>query len=242
MDKNKKLILWFNEINIGDVGLVGGKNASLGEMYQNLASKNIPVPNGFAITAYAFRQFLKFNNLEKKVTDLLSNVDSGNIKNLLAAGRKIRNLIIKGKIPHALSLEIVREYKKLVRRGGAGVAVRSSATAEDLPVASFAGQLESFLNVSEKNILEVVKKCFASLYTDRAMAYAADHKLDHADISVSVGVQKMVRSDLASSGVIFTLDTETGFRNVILISAGLGLGENVVKGRIIPDQYYIFKP
>ncbi len=241
MSKNKKLILWFNEIKIGDVRLVGGKNASLGEMYQNLKSKNIPIPKGFAITAYAFRQFLKFNNLEKKIEDLLSSADSGNIKNILVAGQKIRKLIIGGKIPRPLTFEILRAYKKL-SGGSSGVAVRSSATAEDLPVASFAGQLESFLNVGEKNFIDTVKKCFASLYTDRAIAYSADHKFNHSKISVSVGVQKMVRSDLASSGVIFTLDTETGFRDVILVSAGLGLGENIVKGRIIPDQYYIFKP
>lgn len=242
MNKNKKIILWFNEIGIKDVGSVGGKNASLGEMYQNLESKNISVPNGFAITAYAFRQFLEFNNLENKIADLLSTVDSGNIKNLLAAGRHIRNLIIRGKLPRALVSEIMRAHKRLTGRGGLGVAVRSSATAEDLPVASFAGQLESFLNVNRKNLLDVVKKCFASLYTDRAIAYSSEHKFDHAGISVSVGVQKMVRSDLASAGVIFTLDTETGFRDVILVNAGLGLGENVVKGRIIPDQYYVFKP
>ncbi|MFH2136195.1 MAG: phosphoenolpyruvate synthase [Patescibacteria group bacterium] len=242
MNKDKKLILWFDEVDIGDVGSVGGKNASLGEMYQNLKSKSIPVPKGFAITAYAFRQFLKFNNLEKKIEDLLSAAGSGNIKNLLAAGRQIRNLVIRGKISRALNFEILRAYKKLTGRGKFGVAVRSSATAEDLPIASFAGQLESFLNVREKNILEVVKKCFASLYTDRAIAYSADRKFNHAKISVSVGIQKMVRSDLASSGVIFTLDTESGFKEVILVSAGLGLGENIVKGRIIPDQYYIFKP
>ncbi|MFA5129153.1 MAG: phosphoenolpyruvate synthase [Patescibacteria group bacterium] len=242
MNKNKKLILWFNEINIKDIGLVGGKNASLGEMYQNLESKKIAIPNGFAITAYAFRQFLEFNNLEKKIEDLLSTADSGSIKNLLAAGHQIRNLIIKGKLPRVLVSEISHAYKKLTGRGGSGVAVRSSATAEDLPVASFAGQLESFLNINGKNLPEVVKKCFASLYTDRAIAYSVSHKFNHAEISISVGVQRMVRSDLASAGVIFTLDTETGFRDAILVSAGLGLGENVVKGRIIPDQYYIFKP
>jgi pyruvate,water dikinase len=242
MNKNKKSILWFKEIDIRDIGLVGGKNASLGEMYQNLESKNIPVPNGFAITAHAFRQFLKFNKLEDKIANLLSSVDLGNIKNLLAAGRQIRNLIIKGKISRSLAIEIEDAYKKLIGRGEVGVAVRSSATAEDLPVASFAGQLESFLNVRRKNLLEVVKRCFSSLYTDRAIAYSVEHKFDHAKIAVSVGIQKMVRSDSASSGVMFTLDTETGFRDVILVSAGLGLGENIVKGRIVPDQYYIFKP
>jgi len=234
--------LWFDEIDIRDVGLVGGKNASLGEMYQKLSSRGINLSNGFAITAYAFRQFLKFNNLEKKINDLLGLVDSENIKNLEAVGRKIRGIVLEAKIPPGLALEIKQAHRKLIRGGGAGAAVRSSATAEDLPLASFAGQLESFLNVRDENLLESVKKCFASLYTDRAIAYSADHKFNHAKISASVGVQKMIRSDRASSGVMFTLDTETGFRDVVLINAAWGLGENVVKGRIVPDQYYVFKP
>lgn len=241
MDRNKKLILWFSEISIKDVATVGGKNASLGEMYRELATKGINFPNGFAVTAYAFRQFLKFNKLEKRIADLLGTVDVENTKNLAVVGRKIRSLIIKGEIFPGLALEIERVYKKLVGRGSLGVAVRSSATAEDLPAASFAGQLESFLNVRGSDLLQSVKKCFASLYTDRAIAYSSEHKFNHARISVSVGIQKMVRSDLASSGVMFTLDTETGFREAVLVSAGWGLGENIVKGRVVPDQYYIFK-
>ncbi len=241
MSRDKKLVLWFQETDIKDVGLVGGKNASLGEMYRKLTKKGINLPNGFAITAYAFRQFLKFNSLEKKINGLLNLVDPENIKNLESVGRRIRALVLGGKFPSGLAAEIKRAHRKLAG-GGVGVAIRSSATAEDLPLASFAGQLESFLNVRSQNLLESVKKCFASLYTDRAIAYSADHKFDHTKISVSVGVQKMVRSDRASSGVMFTLDTETGFRDVVLINASLGLGENVVKGRVIPDQYYVFKP
>lgn len=241
-NRKKKIILWFNEIGIKDVGLVGGKNASLGEMYQKLTKKGINLPDGFAVTAYAFRQFLKFNNLEKKIKDLLGSGGLGEIKNLETVGRKIRNLIMRGRMPRILDQEIWHAYQKLTKRASPGVAVRSSATAEDLPLASFAGQLESFLNVRGQNISDTVKKCFASLYTDRAISYSASHKFNHAKISVSVGIQKMVRSDEASAGVIFTLDTETGFRDVILVSASFGLGENVVKGRIVPDQYYIFKP
>ncbi len=242
MNKNKKNILWFREIGIRDVGLVGGKNASLGEMYQKLINKGINLPDGFAVTAYAFRQFLKFNNLEKKIKDLLGSGGLSEIKNLETVGRKIRNLIMQGEMPWAINQEILHAYRKLTKHASPGVAVRSSATAEDLPLASFAGQLESFLNIRGQNLLDSVKKCFASLYTDRAIAYSAGHKFNHAKISVSVGVQKMVRSDRAAAGVIFTLDTETGFRNVVSISSSWGLGENVVKGRVMPDQYFVFKP
>jgi len=242
MNKNKKNILWFRETDIRDVGLVGGKNASLGEMYQKLTKKGINLPDGFAVTAYAFRQFLKFNNLEKKIKDLLGSGGLSEIKNLEIVGRKIRSLIMQGEMPRVINQEIQHAYQKLTKHASSGVAVRSSATAEDLPLASFAGQLESFLNVRGQTLLGTVKKCFASLYTDRAISYSAEHKFNHAKISVSVGIQKMVRSDRAAAGVIFTLDTETGFRNVISISSSWGLGENVVKGRVIPDQYLIFKP
>lgn len=160
MDKNKKTILWFEEIGIVDVGLVGGKNASLGEMYRKLTKKGISLPNGFAITAYAFRQFLKFNRLEKEIANLLEAVDPGDAKSLEAVGRKIRNSVVKGKIPSSLASEIKHAYRKLTGHGSPGVAVRSSATAEDLPVASFAGQLESFLNVRDENLLQSVKKMF----------------------------------------------------------------------------------
>ena len=242
MAGNKKFILWCGELGIGDVGLVGGKNASLGEMYHSLTGKGINLPNGFAITAYAFRQFLKFNNLEKEIEDLLKSVDPSNIRDLEVIGAKIRELILGAKLPPAITDEILRAYKKLARAGGPDMAVRSSATAEDLPVASFAGQLESFLNVRGGNLLEKVKKCFASLYTNRALAYSFDQGFDHSEISVSVGVQRMVRSDRGSAGVMFTLDTETGFRDVVSISGSWGLGENVVKGRVVPDQFYVFKP
>lgn len=242
MDKNKKLILWFGELGIGDVVLVGGKNASLGEMYCGLIKKGISVPNGFAVTAYAFRQFLKFNKLEEKINDLLKNVDPENIRDLERIGEKVRGMVLGGKLPPALILEIAKAYKKLAKEGGPDMAVRSSATAEDLPVASFAGQLESFLNVRGNYLAEKIKKCFSSLYTNRALAYSFDQGFDHAKISVSVGVQRMVRSDRASAGVMFTLDTETGFRDVVSISGSWGLGENVVKGRVVPDQFYVFKP
>jgi pyruvate,water dikinase len=242
MQKNKKLILWFDETNMKDVALVGGKNASLGEMYQNLTIKGINIPNGFAITAYAFRQFLKFNHLEGELKDLLQIIDPEDIKNLDELGREVRRLILYAKIPPELSREIKRAYQKLIKNSTPDVAVRSSATAEDLPAASFAGQLESFLNVRGQNILEIVKRCFASLYTNRAMAYSFDQGFNHAKISVSVGVQKMVRSDRAAAGVMFTLDTETGFRDIVLINSALGLGENIVKGRVVPDQYFVFKP
>ncbi len=242
MNKKKKYILWFNEISMKDIALVGGKNASLGEMYQNLTQKGINVPNGFAITAYAFRQFLKFNHLEGELKDLLQIIDPEDIKNLEEIGKEVRQLILNAKIPPELGWEIHRAYQKLIGRGAPDVAVRSSATAEDLPMASFAGQLESFLNVRIQNILEIVKRCFASLYTNRALAYSFDQGFNHAKISVSVGVQKMVRSDRASAGVMFTIDTETGFRDVVLINSAWGLGENVVKGRVVPDQYFVFKP
>ena len=225
-----------------DVDMVGGKNASLGEMYSNLANKNINIPNGFAITAYAFRQFLILNKLEEKIEDLLEIVDRDDILNLEEVGEKIRSLIMRGKIQDELGEEIIKAFRKLADEENATVAVRSSATAEDLENASFAGQLESFLNIGEKQALGTVKKCFASLFTDRALVYSFDKKLDHTKINVSVGVQKMIRSDRASSGVIFTLDTETGFRDVVLINSAWGLGNNIVKGAVTPDQYFVFKP
>src|SRR3989339_31365 len=240
--KQNKNILWFSEIGMDDVDMVGGKNASLGEMYSNLANKNINIPNGFAITAYAFRQFLILNKLEEKIEDLLEIVDRDDILNLEEVGEKIRSLIMRGKIQDELGEEIIKAFRKLADEENATVAVRSSATAEDLENASFAGQLESFLNIGEKQALGTVKKCFASLFTDRALVYSFDKKLDHTKINVSVGVQKMIRSDRASSGVIFTLDTETGFRDVVLINSAWGLGNNIVKGAVTPDQYFVFKP
>jgi pyruvate,water dikinase len=241
--KNKKLILWFNEISMKDTALVGGKNASLGEMYQSLTPKGIRIPNGFAVTAYAFRRFLKYNNLENEIKDLIQTINPESVVDLNEKAAKIRKIILKSQLPVDLVKAVNEAYLQLTRNSSADVAVRSSATAEDLPLASFAGQLESFLNIRGTGLLlKAIKKCFASLYTARAIAYSFEHGFDHTKIFVSVCVQKMVRSDRASAGVMFTLDTETGFRNVVLINSAWGLGENVVKGRINADQFYVFKP
>ncbi|MEK9183412.1 MAG: PEP/pyruvate-binding domain-containing protein, partial [Patescibacteria group bacterium] len=221
----------FSEISIKDIPSVGGKNASLGEMFSNLTQKGIKVPDGFAVTADAFRHFLKQNKLDILIKQLLHDKHSvENVKKLAAVGQKIRAAILFAKMPAEISAEIVGAYQKL---GGADVAVRSSATAEDLPQASFAGQQESYLNIKgEKSLLAAVQKCYASLFTDRAISYRLHQGFSHEQVALSAGVQKMVRSDLASSGVMFTLDTESGFRDVVLINASWGLGENIVKGRV----------
>ncbi len=224
----------FTELAIGDVPLVGGKNASLGEMLQAL--KGIGVPGGFAITAEGYRHFLEVNQLESKIEAL---VQSGAPPQKL--GKKIRTLILKGTIPDVLEKEIVAAYEALGKE--IAVAVRSSATAEDLPEASFAGQQETYLNiVGKKDLLEACQKCFASLFTDRALSYREEKGYKHTEVALSVGVQRMVRSDLASSGVMFSLDTETGFDQVVLINGSWGLGENVVQGLVTPDEYLVFKP
>ncbi len=239
---NKKNILWFKELTIKDVALVGGKGASLGEMYRKLTSKGINIPNGFAVTAYAYDCFIKQAGLKKQINDILKII---NKKNLTIKAKEIRNLILSAELPKELKVEIIEAYKKLsaeYKMSQADVAVRSSATAEDLPNASFAGQQESFLNIfGEVALLDSVKKCFASLFTDRAVSYRIDQKFKHEKVKLSVAVQKMVRSDLATSGVMFTIDTESGNDNVILINASYGLGEYVVKGIVNPDEYYVFK-
>jgi len=245
--KNKKLILWFKDIDSNDVSLVGGKNASLGEMYSKLSKKEINIPNGFATTSEAYWYFLKKNNLLPKLKALFKDVDVKNIKNLQTIGKKARDLIISAEFPDDLKREIIKAYRELSKKYGqenlADVAVRSSATAEDLPSASFAGAHESYLNVKgEQKLLIAVKKCITSLFNDRAISYREEKGFDHFKIALSVGVQKMVRSDLASSGVIFTLDTESGFQNVVLINSIYGIGEMIVKGRITPDEFYVFKP
>ena len=244
--KESKLILWFEEVGVGDVKLVGGKNASLGEMYQNLVPKGINIPNGFAITATAYRYFMKENGLIEKIKDVLKDLDTRDVNNLRERGAKVREMILHAEFPERLKNEIFEAYDKLSAEYNAeavDVAVRSSATAEDLPDASFAGQQETYLNIKGKHaLLDAVKKCFASLFTDRAISYREDKGFDHFSIALSVGVQKMVRSDKGASGVMFTLDTETGFRDVVLINAAYGLGENVVQGAVNPDQYYVFKP
>jgi pyruvate,water dikinase len=242
----KKYILWFKEISKEDVPLVGGKNASLGEMLSKLSRKGVQVPNGFAITADAFRYYLSYNKIDEKLKEIFEKFDPKSIKSLKETGEKSRNLILKGKFPPDLEKEILENYQKLSKFYGqknVDVAVRSSATAEDLATASFAGQHESYINISgNENVLRAVKKCFASLFTDRAIAYREEKGFEHLKVALSVCVQKMVRSDLASSGVMFTLDTETGFENAVLINSIFGQGEMIVKGKIIPDTFYVFKP
>ena len=241
-----KHILFFNQISITDIGKVGGKNASLGEMYCHLNPIGIRIPNGFAVTAEGYRLFRKTNNLEKVLEDLLFSLDTKEYSNLSSIGEKARNLILSATIPKEVSNEIQKAYQELSKICGAnnlGVAVRSSATSEDLPSASFAGRMDSFLNISgEKQLLEAVRRCYASLFTDRAIKYRHDMGFANMDIAISVGVQQMVRSDKASSGVAFTIDPDTGFKNVIVINGTFGLGENIVQGRITPDEWMVFKP
>lgn len=239
------LILWFEDIGLKDIPVVGGKNASLGEMLKNLKPKGINIPDGFAVTAEAYKYFIKYNNLLEPIKKILLDLDKSNVSDLKRRGKQIRNLILKGNFPKDLSEEIIRAYSEMEKKYGddVDVAVRSSATAEDLPDASFAGQQETYLNIKgAKNVVEAVKKCFASLFTDRAISYRIDKGFDHFSVYLSAAVQKMVRSDKASSGVMFTLDTESGFTNVVYITGAWGLGEYVVQGIVNPDEFYVFKP
>ena len=260
----KKYILWFCETRIKDIEQVGGKNASLGEMYSNLRKNGIRVPNGFAVSAGAYRYFISENNLDQKIKSILKGLDTRSMRNLAERGYRIRQAILSAEFPTDLRNEIVEAYSKLSEEysphksfrlswdkndhtnhfaGGADVAVRSSATAEDLADASFAGQQESYLNVSgEYQLLESIKKCFSSLFTDRAISYRVDKGFDQLSVALSVGVQKMVRSDEAASGVMFTIDTESGFRDAVIINGSWGLGENIVKGKVNPDEFIVHKP
>jgi pyruvate,water dikinase len=237
------LVKFFREISIKDVPLVGGKNAALGEMYQNLVPIGVLVPNGFAVTTEAYDYFIKFNNLEERIKDILTKTNIYDINQLQNAGSQIRNLIKSGEFPQDLKDEILKAFSELKKEYGENltVAVRSSASAEDLPDASFAGQQETYLNVSEKDLLLRIKDCFASLFTDRAIFYRQEKGFDHFDVKLSVGVQKMVRSDLASSGVMFTLDPDSGLNKVIVINSVYGLGELIVQGKVIPDEFIVFK-
>jgi len=241
-----KYILWFNEVTNKDVGLVGGKNASLGEMYQKLKSKGVNIPFGFAVTSFAYQYFLKSNNLIGKIQKELDGLDTNNLTNLQNKAKVIRDLITSSPIPKDLEEEIILNYGKLsnmYQKQNTDVAIRSSATAEDLEGASFAGQQASFLNISgHTNLLKSIRECFASLFTDRAISYRVDKGFDHLKTYLSVGVQKMVRSDKACSGVMFTLDPDTGFKDVIVINGIWGLGELIVQGKVIPDEYEVFKP
>ncbi len=235
----------FAELGIKDVPLVGGKNASLGEMYQSLTGEGIKVPNGFATTADAYRLYIEHNGLHDKIAAELEKLDTRDVDALVIAGAKIRQWIMHGEMPEALATDIRAAYKEVEAEYGENtdVAVRSSATAEDLPTASFAGQQETYLNIrGTTNLLSTCKQVFASLFTDRAISYRVDKGFTHMDVALSIGVQKMVRSDLAASGVMFSIDTESGFPDVVFITAAYGLGENVVQGAVNPDEFYVFKP
>jgi pyruvate, water dikinase len=238
-------VKWFEELRIEDVPSVGGKNASLGEMIRNLGTKGVSVPGGFAITAYAYKYTIDKAGIDQKIREILSDLNTHDVTNLAERGQKIRDLIKNTPLPQELSDEIRKYYREMEQRysKNVDVAVRSSATAEDLPDASFAGQQETFLNVrGEEELLEKTRDCFASLFTNRAISYRTDKGFDHFSVYLSVGVQKMVRSDLASSGVMFSIDTESGFKDVVYITGAYGLGENVVQGSVNPDQFYVFKP
>lgn len=264
--KQEEFVLWFEEVGIEDVPMVGGKNASLGEMIQQLNAKGVNVPTGFATTAYAYRYFIQKAGLQDQLRRIFADLDIDNLSSLQMVGKQARALILNTPFPKELELAISDAYFKLCQRYGADpslcdtedeearmrlrncvydtdVAVRSSATAEDLPDASFAGQQETYLNVhGVKNVLESCHKCFASIFTDRAISYRTAKGYDHFEVALSVGVQKMVRSDLASSGVMFSIDTETGFKDAAFVTAAYGLGENVVQGAVNPDEFFVFKP
>jgi len=242
-----KYVEWFEDLGIGDVPLVGGKNASLGEMIQNLTSKGVNVPNGFAITAEGYKYLMEASGTMDKIKEALKDLDTHNIRNLQKRGEKVRELIFNAELPKDLEEDIISHYHLMAKKFGyeknPDVAVRSSATAEDLPDASFAGQQETYLNIrGEKNLIHACKKCFASLFTDRAISYREDKGFGHFDVYLSIGIQKMVRSDAASSGVMFSIDTESGFKDAVFITGAYGLGENVVQGAVNPDEYYVFKP
>jgi pyruvate,water dikinase len=245
MKEQSRYIRWFDEITINDVPLVGGKNASLGEMYQELVPKGVRVPNGFAITADAYRYLVNSAGIMPEMEKVLAGIDKLNLEDFARRGHRLRELIYQVPLPHDLAEEITAAYHALCRQYGENtdVAVRSSATAEDLPTASFAGQQETYLNIrGAAQLMDACRRCFASLYTDRAISYRIDQGFDHFKVALSIGVMKMVRSDMAASGVMFTLDTETGFRDVVLVSGAYGLGENVVQGAVNPDDFYVFKP
>jgi pyruvate,water dikinase len=235
----------FCELGIADVPLVGGKNASLGEMYQALSSEGVAIPNGFATTAEAYRDYLDHNDIRSRIRDALEALDVNDVDALAVTGAQIRGWIVDAALPPALEEEITAAYREMEAEYGPepDVAVRSSATAEDLPDASFAGQQETYLNIrGVEHLLRTCKRVLASLFTDRAIHYRFDKGFDHMSIALSIGVQKMVRSDIGASGVMFTLDTESGFRDVVMITSAYGLGENVVQGAVNPDEFLVFKP
>jgi pyruvate, water dikinase len=242
MKTEQNLVVQLSDIGRADGGRVGGKNASLGEMIGKLKDAGIRVPGGFATTATAYWRFIEANKLQERIAEQIGKLKDDQ-SNLHQIGSAIRKLIVKGSFSPDLEEAVRQAYRAMANGGPAKVAVRSSATAEDLPEASFAGQLETFLNVEgEEALLDTCKRCFASLFTDRAIAYRENHGFDHLKIALSVGVQRMVRSDLASSGVMFSIDTETGFPHSVLINGAWGLGETVVQGTVDPDEFHVFKP
>jgi pyruvate, water dikinase len=245
VSKEKALVLKLQEVGLHEIHLVGGKNASLGEMIQRLQPQGIHVPDGFATTAYAYRSFIHDAGLASKLQHLFTGLDAENVQQLQTVGQQVRSLMLQAPLPPDLTAAITSAYQEMCDQYGSNtdVAVRSSATAEDLPDASFAGQQETYLNVHGlASVLEACHKCFASVFTDRAISYRQLKGFDHLEVALSVGVQKMVRSDLACSGVMFSIDTESGFKDVALITAAYGLGENVVQGAVNPDEYFVFKP
>ncbi|MEZ5453038.1 MAG: phosphoenolpyruvate synthase [Thiothrix sp.] len=238
-------ILWFDQLGMHDVGIVGGKNASLGEMISNLANVGVTVPNGFATTTHAYQDFIRADGLADRINALLDSLDIDDIHALTNAGKTIRSWVMDAPLPPRLLEDVTSAYQQLVGDSGetASFAVRSSATAEDLPDASFAGQQETFLNVRGlDNVIDAIKEVFASLYNDRAIAYRVHQNFEHDKVFLSAGIQKMVRSDIGASGVMFTLDTESGFRDAVFITGAYGLGETVVQGAVNPDEFYVYKP
>jgi pyruvate,water dikinase len=240
-----KYIKRFAELGIQDVPMVGGKNASLGEMYRALSTKGVSVPNGFATTADAYRHYIDHNGLHERIAKVLKDLDTRDVVALAKAGAQIREWVASGEMPTDLADEIREAYASMEKEYGklTDVAVRSSATAEDLPNASFAGQQETYLNIrGADNLIDTCRHVFASLFTDRAISYRVHQGFAHMDVALSIGVQKMVRSDIGASGVMFSIDTESGFPDVVFITAAYGLGENVVQGTVNPDEFYVFKP
>ena len=240
-----KYVRWYQGLSNTDVGLVGGKNASLGELFRALGGAKAPVPAGFAVTAAAYRDLIAHSGLAPRLHELLDGIRPHDTEGLMSRARQCRDLVREADLPEDLRAEIVAAYERLVAEQGPdiSVAVRSSATAEDLPQASFAGQHESFLNVrGQTALIDACRRCLASLFTDRAVQYRINNGFDHFDVALSIGIQKMIRADLGSSGVVFTLDTETGFRDVVFVTAAWGLGENIVQGAVEPDEFYVHKP
>ncbi|HEY4969605.1 MAG TPA: PEP/pyruvate-binding domain-containing protein, partial [Steroidobacteraceae bacterium] len=243
----KPYIIPFEQLKNKDVELVGGKNASIGEMISALANLGVSVPGGFATTSHAYRDFLAQDGLDERIRKILAALDVDDVERLRVVGAEIRGWMLTTPFPKRLHDEILEAWRKMGKDSGGpdefAVAVRSSATAEDLPEASFAGQQETFLNVrGEKHLMACVHEVYASLFNDRAISYRVHNNFDHSAVALSVGVQHMVRSDLGSAGVMFTLDTESGFRDVVFITAAYGLGETVVQGAVNPDEFYVYKP